>query len=72
MANKKNTNNMNPVAAGLVGAAVGAAVGVAAAELSVKENRDAAGKKLGEIKEEGEKIYSNLQKKVEEVKGKAE
>lgn len=46
---------MNPVAAGLVGAAVGAAVGVGVAELSDEGNRKAVEKKFGEIKKEGEK-----------------
>lgn len=67
MANKKG---MNPLAAGAIGAAIGAAVGVAAVELSDEKNRNAVGKKLGEIREEGEKVYTQIQKSATEAKGK--
>lgn len=69
MANKKG---MNPLAAGAIGAAIGAAVGVAAVELSDEKNRQAVGKKLGELRIEGEKVYTQIQKSANEAKDRIE
>lgn len=61
---------MNQVAAGLVGAAV---------ELTDEKNRKTVQEKLGELRKEGKKAYSELKKTateikdiVEEVKGNTE
>lgn len=64
MANKKG---MSPLAAGAIGAAIGAAVGVAAVELADEKNRAAVGKKLGDMKEEGEKVVAGIEKTATEM-----
>lgn len=58
---------MNPAVAGAVGVAVGAAVGVAAAELADKDKREAVAEKVGELKEQGQQMYSDLKDKIAEV-----
>lgn len=69
MANKKG---MNPVEAGIIGVAAGLAVGATAVALSSKENREKIGKKLNEIKKEGQKAYSGIKDKVEDMTSQAE
>jgi gas vesicle protein len=64
MANKKG---VSAVEAGIVGAVVGAAVGATAVVLSDEKNRKKIGKKLNEYKKDGQKIYSDLKGKVEEM-----
>jgi len=69
MANKKG---MNSVAAGLVGAAVGAAVGAGVVVLSEEKNRKKIGKKFNEFKEDGQKVYSDIKDKTEELSSQGE
>jgi gas vesicle protein len=69
MTNKKG---MSPVTAGLVGAAVGAAVGAGAMALSDEKNRKKIGKKFNEFKEGGQKVYSDIKEKVEELSSQGE
>lgn len=63
MANKK----MNPVAAGAVGAMVGAAVGAGAVMLSDPKNRKMIKNKFETLKKQGQKAYSDLQDKMEDL-----
>lgn len=70
MANKKG--GINPLAAGAVGAAIGAAIGVAAVELSDEKNRKAVGKKLEELREEGERVYAKIKESSIEARDKVE
>lgn len=72
MAKVNKKGGINPLAAGAIGAAIGAAIGVAAVELSDEKNRNAVGKKLGEIREEGEKVYAQLKETATEARDKVE
>ena len=63
---------MNPVEAGIAGAVVGAAVGATAVVLSEEKNRKMIGKKLNEYREQGQKVYSDLKEKVEELSAQGE
>lgn len=67
-----NKKGINAVEAGIVGAVVGAAVGATAVVLSDPKNRKKMGKKLDEYKKDGQKIYSDLKEKVEEMASGAE
>lgn len=71
MANKQNLSTIkkgaSAVGAGIVGAVVGAAIGATAVALSDEKNRKKIGKKFNEYKKEGQKIYSDLKGKVEEL-----
>ncbi len=67
-----NKGGMSPVAAGVVGAVVGAAAGATAVILSEEKNRKAIGKKFDEVKKEGQKVYSDLKGKVEELSSQGE
>lgn len=62
---------INPAAAGIVGAAIGAAVAGAAIALSDKENRKKVGKKLTQIRNEGEKKLTELKKVANQVSDQA-
>lgn len=66
--NKKADDNkgMNPLVAGAVGAVVGAVVGATAVELTKPEVQE----KLGEIEKKGEKVFSDLKEKAEDLKDK--
>jgi KaiC/GvpD/RAD55 family RecA-like ATPase len=68
MANKKG---MNPVEAGIIGAAAGLAVGATAVALSSEENREKIGKEFNKVKEEVGKAVSQGQAAVEEKVGQA-
>lgn len=65
-------NKVNPVVAGVVGAVVGAAVGAGAVVLSNEKNRKAIKNKFKDLKEQGQKVYSDLQGKVEKLSATAE
>jgi gas vesicle protein len=69
MANKKG---MNPVEAGIIGAAAGLAVGATAVALSSKENRKKIGKGFEKVKEMGQEAYSDMKAKVEDVASQGE
>ena len=61
-----NNKGINPIA--VVGAAVvGAAVGAAAVALSDEKTRNKIGKKFDELKKDGQKVYSDLKGKAENV-----
>ncbi len=64
MTNKKRVNS---VTAGIVGAVVGAAVGATAVALSDEKTRKKISKKFNEYKKDGQKVYSDLQNKVDEL-----
>lgn len=72
MASNKNDKGMNPLAAGVIGAAVGAAVGAAAVELADEKNRENLQNKLEELEEKGEQVYAGLKKTATNVKDKVE
>lgn len=67
-----NKSGMSPVAAGVVGAVVGAAVGAGAVVLSEEKNRKAIGKKFDEVKKEGQKVYTDMKNKVEDLSSQGE
>jgi len=60
------------VEAGIIGAVVGAAVGAAAVVLSDDKNRKMIGKKFDQLKKDGQKAYSDLKGKVEDVTSQGE
>lgn len=66
---KKNTG---AVGVGIAGAVIGAAIGASAVALSDERNRKKIGKKFNEYKKEGQKIYSDLKGKVEDLTSKGE
>jgi gas vesicle protein len=66
-----NNKGVSPITAGVVGAVVGAAVGATAVALSDEKNRKKIGKKFDEFKEEGQKAYSDLKGKMEEITSQA-
>ncbi len=69
MVSKKGSS---AVGAGIAGAVIGAAIGATAVALSNKDTRNKIGKKFGEYKKEGQKIYSDLKGKVEDLTSKGE
>lgn len=67
-----NKKGVNPVAAGIAGAVIGAAAGAAAVVLSDEKNRKKIKGKIDEYKKKGQRAYSDLQDKVEEMKEEGE
>jgi len=73
MANKNkrssaiNSGNAKVAGAGILGAVIGAAVGAGAVALSSKKNQKFLKSKFNEYKGKGQKIYSDLQNKVQEL-----
>lgn len=66
---KKGTS---AIGAGIAGAVIGAAIGATAVALSDERNRKKIGKKFNEYKKEGQKIYSDLKGRVEELSSQGE
>lgn len=60
-------NNVKVAEAGIVGAVIGAAVGAGAVALSNPKNRKFLNNKFNELKKQGQKVYSDLQDKVEDL-----
>ncbi len=60
-------NNIKIAEAGIVGAVIGAAVGAGAVALSNPKNRKFLKSKFNEIKKQGQKAYSDLQEKMEDL-----
>lgn len=63
----KQNNNVQVAEAGILGAVIGAAVGAGAVVLSNSKNQKFIKNKFNEYKGKGQKIYSDLQNKVEEL-----
>jgi hypothetical protein len=59
--------NINPVVVGVVGAAVGAA----AVALSTKENRQKIGQTVKNVRDRGEKYYSDIRTKINKARDNA-
>ena len=60
-------NNVKVAEVGIVGAVIGAAVGAGAVALSNPKNRKFIKNKFDELKKQGQKAYSDLQDKVEDL-----
>jgi len=65
--NTKQSKEMNPVAAGVVGAAIGVAGAAVASALSKKENRDKISKSIGDAGKKAEMMVKKGQKKATSV-----
>lgn len=68
----KQNNNVQVAKAGIIGAAIGAAVGAGAVALSDDKNQKIIKNKFNELKKQGQKVYSDLQNKVEDLTSQGE